>query len=59
MIYLKIDFINNMNIQLFVKNILMKIKNDSNQYLRLLSIHVSAKDDHFAVFIQNLGCFLF
>ncbi len=23
----------------------MKIKNDSNQYLRLLSIHVSAKDD--------------
>ncbi len=40
MTYLKINV---MNVELFVKNILMKIKNDSNQYLR--SLCVSTGDD--------------
>ncbi|CAF3421871.1 unnamed protein product [Rotaria sp. Silwood1] len=45
MTYLKIDFINDMNIELFVKDILKKINNDCNQYLRSLCIHNPTADD--------------
>ncbi len=43
--YLKIDLINNINIQTFLRYILRKIQNESNIDLRLLSIRVSALDD--------------
>jgi hypothetical protein len=43
--YLKVDFINNMDIQLFVKTILMKINNDRNQYLRSLCLHIPIEHD--------------
>jgi len=45
MIYFKVNFINNMDIQLFVKAILMKINNDCNQYLRSVCLHISTEDD--------------
>jgi hypothetical protein len=45
MIYLKIHRINNINIQTFLRYILRKIQNESNIYLRLLSIRVSTIDD--------------
>jgi len=45
MTYLKIDLINNINIQTFLRYILRKIQNESNIYVRLLSICVSAIDD--------------
>jgi len=49
MIYLKVDFLNNINIELFVRLILMKI---SNHQLRLLSFRVIAADDQI---IQKLN----
>ena len=43
--YLKIDSINNIDYQLFIRDILMKINNDCNQYLRSLCIHIPTADD--------------
>ncbi|CAF0869307.1 unnamed protein product [Rotaria sordida] len=43
--HLKVDFINNMNVELFVRLILTKIVKKSNYQLRLLSFHVAAADD--------------
>jgi hypothetical protein len=43
--YLKVGFMNNINIQLFIKDILKKIKDDENQYLRLLCLHIPTGDD--------------
>ncbi|CAF1495928.1 unnamed protein product, partial [Rotaria sordida] len=45
MIHLKVDFINDMNIELFIKNILKKLNHDCNQYLRSLCIHNSTAND--------------
>ncbi|CAF2814620.1 unnamed protein product [Rotaria sp. Silwood2] len=45
MTYLKVDIINNMNIELFVRLILIKIIEKSNYQLRLLSFCVVAADD--------------
>ena len=43
--YLKVGFMHNINIQLFIKNILKKIKDDYNQYLRSLCLHIPTADD--------------
>ncbi|CAF4227213.1 unnamed protein product [Rotaria sp. Silwood2] len=44
-IYLQVGYLNNMNIELFVRNILKKINNECNDHLRLLCCHVPALDD--------------
>ncbi|CAF4724115.1 unnamed protein product, partial [Rotaria sp. Silwood2] len=43
--YLKIDWIGNINDQLFVENILKKINQECNDHFRLLCFHISAADD--------------
>jgi hypothetical protein len=43
--YLKIDWIGNIDDQLFVDNILKKINQECNNHLRLLSFHVPVADD--------------
>ena len=45
MAFLKIGFINNMNIEVFLHYILKKINYQSNDYLRLLCVHVPTVDD--------------
>jgi len=45
MIYLKVDFFNNMDIELFVRLILTKIIAKSNYQLRLLCFRAAAADD--------------
>ncbi|CAF5078849.1 unnamed protein product [Rotaria sp. Silwood1] len=45
MIYLKIDFFNNMDMELFVRLILTKINTKSNRQLQLLCFLVVAADD--------------
>ena len=42
--YLKVGCINNMDVQLFVREMLNKINFERNQYLRLLCFHVPAAD---------------
>ncbi|CAF2621761.1 unnamed protein product [Rotaria sp. Silwood2] len=43
--YLKVDFINDMNIKLFVKDILKKINNDCNQNVCSICIHSPTTDN--------------
>jgi hypothetical protein len=43
--YLKVGFMHNINIQLFIKDILKKIKGDNNQYLRSLCLNIPTGDD--------------
>jgi len=43
--YLKVGFMHYINIQLFIKDILKKIKDDQNQYLRSLCLHIPTGDD--------------
>jgi hypothetical protein len=50
-IYLKIDQINNREIELFLRQFLTKIQKDENKHLRLLCFGVPAADD------QSLGNF--
>jgi hypothetical protein len=45
MSYLKIDSFDNMMVDVFIQNILKKIKHDSNQHLRLLCFRAPASDD--------------
>ncbi len=52
--YFKVDFINYMDIKLFIKNILMEIKNDRNQYLRSLCIHIPTADDELIEKIKEM-----
>jgi hypothetical protein len=49
--YLQLDSIGIMDVQLFIKEILMKINDESNQYLRSLCFHIPTADDKI---IQNL-----
>ncbi len=43
--YLKVGFINNIDVESFVRKILNKINHEQNQYLRLLCFRVEAADD--------------
>ncbi|CAF1396824.1 unnamed protein product [Rotaria sp. Silwood1] len=43
--YLKIGFVHNMDIELFMKDILKKINNVYNQYLQSLSLHIPTAND--------------
>jgi hypothetical protein len=43
--YLKVECINNMDVELFVRDMLDKINHERNGYLRLLCFHVRAADD--------------
>ncbi|CAF5035896.1 unnamed protein product, partial [Rotaria sp. Silwood1] len=45
MTHLKVDFINDMDIELFIRNILKKINKDRNQYLRSLCIRKPTASD--------------
>ncbi len=45
MSYLKIDSLDNMKVDVFIRNVLKKINHDSNQHLRLLCFRVPASDD--------------
>ncbi len=45
MIYLKVDGINNMDMELFLRNILEKIKQECNEHFRLLCFRIPAVDD--------------
>jgi len=54
MTYLKVDFINCMDVKLFVKFILMKIKNECNQYLRSLCLHSPIRDDEIVEKLQEM-----
>jgi len=49
--YLKVDYINNMDIESFLQNILEKIKHECNEHLRLLCLRIPAAYDQV---IQNL-----
>ncbi len=40
-----LNSINNINVELFIRDILLKINEDSNQYLRLLCLRVPTVDD--------------
>jgi hypothetical protein len=51
MSYLKINAFDNMNADMFIRNILNKIKHDSNEYLRLLCFRGPASDN---LMIQTL-----
>jgi hypothetical protein len=43
--YLRVDSINDMDAESFVREILHKINHEQNQYLRLLCFRVEAADD--------------
>ncbi|CAF3666238.1 unnamed protein product [Rotaria sp. Silwood1] len=43
--YLNVEFIKNMNIELFLRNILHVINNNRYEYLRLLCIYITKADD--------------
>ncbi len=45
MIYLKVDGINNMDMELFLKNILKKIKQECNEHFRLFGFRIPTADD--------------
>lgn len=45
MTFFKVDFINNMNIEVFIKDIVNKISKNSNKYLHSLCIHKSITND--------------
>ena len=54
MIYLKVDFLHQMNFELFVRLILMKINIESNHQLRLLCFHVTPADDQIIIKLNNM-----
>jgi hypothetical protein len=53
-VYLKIDFINNIDMELFVRDILIKINTKSNHQLRLLCFSISAADDQMIKTLQTM-----
>ena len=46
--------INNINVELFGQDILMKIKNECNDYLRLLCFCVPSADDKIVKILQKM-----
>ena len=54
MTYLKVEFINNMDIQLFVRFILTKIITKSNSQLQLLCFRVAAADNKIIDKLNNM-----
>jgi len=57
MIYLKIDFINNIDMELFLRIILLKIKTKCNHQLRLLCFSIQAADDQMIKTLQTMITF--
>ncbi|CAF1429446.1 unnamed protein product [Rotaria magnacalcarata] len=53
-IYLKVDFINNIDMELFVRHILIKINTKCNHQLRLLCFCKSAADDQTIKTLQTM-----
>ncbi|CAF1218903.1 unnamed protein product [Rotaria sordida] len=53
-IYLKVDFINNIDIELFVRQILIKINTKCHHQLRLLCFCISAADDQMIKTLQKM-----
>ncbi|CAF3718449.1 unnamed protein product [Rotaria sp. Silwood1] len=45
MLYPKVGFINNINVELFLRNILEKINHERNNYLRSLCFHIPTAED--------------
>ncbi|CAF1328554.1 unnamed protein product [Rotaria sordida] len=52
--YLQINSINNINIKLFIRNILIKINNNCNEYLRLLFIHIPTADNQMIIELKKM-----
>ncbi|CAF3883786.1 unnamed protein product [Rotaria sp. Silwood1] len=52
--YLHIDSINNMDIELFIKEILDKINNDGNQYFYTLCLRIPTEDDKIIEKFKNI-----
>ncbi|CAF1186455.1 unnamed protein product [Rotaria sp. Silwood1] len=57
MTYLKVDFINNINMKLFVRIILLKIKTKCNYQLRSLCFCIQAADDQMIKTLQTMISF--
>ena len=53
--YLKVDFIKNLDENIFVRLILIKIKINLHYQLRLLSFHVPQKDDRMVKVLKNVS----
>ena len=54
MTYLKVNYINHMDIELFVRLILMKMMTNNNHQLRLLAFRVAAADDEMIQKLDNM-----
>ncbi|CAF1307481.1 unnamed protein product [Adineta steineri] len=54
MVYLKIDYANNINVEIFVRNILKKMNCKLNEHLRLLCFHIPVVDDEMAKKFENM-----
>ncbi len=54
MSYLKIDSFGDMKMDMFVRNILKKIKRESNQYFRLLCFHAPTTDDSMIKILEKM-----
>lgn len=52
--FLRVDFIDNKDVKLFVRNILKRINNERHENLRLLCLHVSAEDDELVHKLQQM-----
>jgi len=52
--YLQVNCIGDIDVELFVKDILMKIIHNSNQHLRLLCFRVPRADDKIILKLQNM-----
>ena len=54
--YLKTDSINNIDYQLFIRDILMEINNDCSQYFRSLYIPIPTADDEIIEKVRHYDC---
>ncbi|CAF4163032.1 unnamed protein product, partial [Adineta steineri] len=54
MVYLKIDYTNKINVEIFVRNILEKIDCKLNERLRLLCFHIPTVDDAMVKQLKNM-----
>ncbi|CAF3831795.1 unnamed protein product [Rotaria sp. Silwood1] len=54
MTYLKVNLINNIDYEVFLKDLLMKINNDDNQYLRLLCLYIPTANNEMINKLQNM-----
>jgi hypothetical protein len=52
--YLKVNLDNNIDHEVFLKDLLVKINNDCNQYLRLLCLHIPTVNNEMINKLQNM-----